>query len=102
VDAGGLQGSRLDDWCTSEVVVENGLAVGLEDRFGGHCVSGEIEREGLAFEITLFLPEAECLNKFCKGGRSDVSKCGRAVNRERNYGRGGGGECTWTVQGRAE
>lgn len=28
--------SWLDDWCSREVVVEDGLAVGLEDGFGGH------------------------------------------------------------------
>ena len=35
---GGRERRRLDDGSASEVIVENGLAVGLEDRFGGHCV----------------------------------------------------------------
>jgi hypothetical protein len=38
--------SGLDDGCASEVVVEDGLAVGLEDRLCGHCVwrgSGGLE-----------------------------------------------------------
>lgn len=30
--------SRLNDGGASEVVVEDGLAIGFEDRFGGHCV----------------------------------------------------------------
>lgn len=38
VCSGGRERSRLDDRGASEVVVEDGLAVGLEDRFGGHDV----------------------------------------------------------------
>ena len=36
------QRGGLDDGCSGEVVVENGLAVGLEDCFGGHgaCIVG--------------------------------------------------------------
>ena len=34
------QGSGLDDRGAGEVVVEDGLAVGLEDGFGGHCERG--------------------------------------------------------------
>jgi hypothetical protein len=34
---GGRQRSGLDDGGAGEVVVEDGLAVGLEDRFGRHC-----------------------------------------------------------------
>ena len=30
------KGSRFDDWSAGEVVVEDGFAVGFEDRFGGH------------------------------------------------------------------
>ena len=41
--AGGLQWGRSDDWSSSEVVVEDGLTVGLENGFGGHSGSGEIE-----------------------------------------------------------
>jgi len=36
VRSSGSEGSRLDDGCASEVVVEDGLAVGLENRFGRH------------------------------------------------------------------
>lgn len=43
--AGGLQRCWSNDWGASEVIVENGLAVGLEDGFGGHCRSGEIDLE---------------------------------------------------------
>jgi hypothetical protein len=38
---GGRKRSRLDHWGASKVVVEDGLAVGLEDRFGGHDVMNE-------------------------------------------------------------
>lgn len=38
--------SRLDDRGTSEVVVEDGLAVGLEDGLGGHDVCMFFERRG--------------------------------------------------------
>lgn len=43
VYASGLQRSWLDDWGTSEVVVEDGLAISFEDGFGRHGVfwSGE-------------------------------------------------------------
>lgn len=41
--AGGLQGCRSNDWGAGKMVVENGLAVGLENGFGGHCGSGEID-----------------------------------------------------------
>lgn len=34
---GGRERSRLDDGSASEVVVEDGLSVSLEDGFGGHC-----------------------------------------------------------------
>jgi len=34
VDIALRQRSGFDDWSSSEVVVENGLAVGLENRFG--------------------------------------------------------------------
>ena len=27
----------LDDGCAGQVVVEDGVSVGLEDGFGGHC-----------------------------------------------------------------
>lgn len=40
--------SGLDDGSASEVVVEDGLAVGLEDGLGGHCVmcgGGGLQRE---------------------------------------------------------
>lgn len=39
VGCGRRQRSGLDDWSASEVVVEDGLAVGLEDGFGRHRVS---------------------------------------------------------------
>lgn len=32
----------LDDGSASEVVVEDGLSIGLENRFGGHCVVGDV------------------------------------------------------------
>jgi hypothetical protein len=32
----------LDDRRASEVVVEDGLSIGLENRFGGHCVVGDV------------------------------------------------------------
>ena len=38
---GRRQRARLDDGSTSEVVVEDGLAVGLENRLGGHGDCGE-------------------------------------------------------------
>lgn len=43
VYAGRLQRSWLDHWGTGEVVVEDGLAISFEDRFGRHIVvwSGE-------------------------------------------------------------
>ena len=34
---GGRERSRLDDGSASEVVVEDGLSVSLENGFGGHC-----------------------------------------------------------------
>lgn len=34
----GRKRRRLDDGGTSEVVVEDGLAISLEDGFGGHIV----------------------------------------------------------------
>ena len=34
---GGRERSWLDDWSASEVVVEDGLSVSLENGFGGHC-----------------------------------------------------------------
>jgi hypothetical protein len=40
VSGGGRQRSRLNDGGTSEVVVEDGLAIGFEDRLGGHGVRG--------------------------------------------------------------
>lgn len=42
VCCGGRERSRLDHLGASEVVVEDGLAVGLEDRFGGHDVMIEL------------------------------------------------------------
>lgn len=42
VCCGGREGSRLDHLGASEVVVEDGLAVGLENRFGGHDVMIEL------------------------------------------------------------
>jgi hypothetical protein len=46
VCCGGRKRGRLNDLGASEVVVEDGLAVGLEDRFGGHdmcvCVYEEL------------------------------------------------------------
>ena len=38
---GGRERSRLDDGSASEVVVEDGLSVSLEDGFGGHCEDEE-------------------------------------------------------------
>ena len=33
------EGSRFNDWGSREVVIEDGFAIGFENRFGGHCVS---------------------------------------------------------------
>lgn len=53
VCGGGRERGRLNDRGAGEVVVEDGLAVGLEDRFGGHgdvivcgCVEEDGEEEG--------------------------------------------------------
>lgn len=40
VGGGGRERSRLDDGSASEVVVEDGLSIGLENGLGGHCVLG--------------------------------------------------------------
>jgi hypothetical protein len=40
--------ARLDDGSTSEMVVEDGLAVGLENRLGGH---GGLLRRGIGMEL---------------------------------------------------
>ncbi len=40
--ARGFQRSGLDDGGASKVVVEDGLAIGFEDRLSGHCVGGEV------------------------------------------------------------
>lgn len=65
----GWEGRRLDDRGAGEVVVQDSLAVGLEDRFGGHVVRWwlcvEVKEGGWSWMETL--------------QRSRVSKCSMAA-----------------------